>query len=829
MDGHQFDLLAKAIAIGSSRRGFLKALFAGSFAGALGLSNAAPSVTEFTALAASTSQFKFPWAGSKKLRFTGGPHRWGGVWPPSGIDFASGSSSTHILAMADGKVVWVGDEACDGACKTVKVLHTNGWEVWYIHLSAYSPLIDGLPKNRPLTSTEQLSLVQGQWLGNEGSTGAGTRVHIHLELRKDGKRRYWRDVPEGIEGWVFDETCSDYVRTKAAFDETLCCTAAQPRSECTAGTTKCSLGHRRLTGQCQSVIKNDSNFDYNGYMRREDVHALPEKEAPQYQVASTNQEIQGISSPKIMSGPTVSGITDTAAKVSWTTNVPNTTSWVRYGKTTNYDKTSAKIDVTTTKPSIPLSGLAQNTTYYYRVYSSVNNSSPVSKAGSSPFKTKPAVAPKITSGPTFSNKQPTSVTLKWTTDKETTGLVKYGLTTNYGASKSDPPNSGRAESHTVILKPLTPGKKYYYSLQSKTAAGKQIVKTGSFTAPSCPSGTSFCGGACVDTEADPQNCGKCGTSCPSGFCLNKKCCPAGTNGICSTSGTALCVNTRTQVDNCGSCGNVCPAGHHCIDSECISVGCSGDTTDCDGSCANLRTDENNCGSCGRECDVSEICCAGECRSSELYTPECCVSGPGRSHHWGRACSGICVDIEFDSENCSECGRQCHDGANCVYGDCQCPSGSGETYCYGTETCTNLLTDPANCGGCGLECSPDRFCCPAYWGFCGDPSIQTQDCCGRYQRICNGVCVDMERDNDNCGECGRRCRDGASCVYGECQCSQGGLVNYCYESEICADWSSDPANCYGCGRSCDSGFCLNGQCCPDGSTGVCSSGGQAYCC
>ena len=142
-------------------------------------------------------EFKFPWDNSRTLAFTGGPHAWTGS-TRSGLDFSSSSQSTHILAMAGGVVLSTTNAECrNGACKAVKVRHDNGYEVWYVHLSSIAPGIQATGR-----------VEQGQWLGNEGMTGA-TAVHIHLELRRDGVPVPWSSVT--IDGWQAHDNCQGYV------------------------------------------------------------------------------------------------------------------------------------------------------------------------------------------------------------------------------------------------------------------------------------------------------------------------------------------------------------------------------------------------------------------------------------------------------------------------------------------------------------------------------------------------------------------------------------------------------------------------------------------
>jgi hypothetical protein len=70
------------------------------------------------------------------------------------------------------------------------------------------------------------------------------------------------------------------------------------------------------------------------------------------------------------------------------------------------------------------------------------------------------------------------------------------------------------------------------------------------------------------------------------------------------------------------------------------------------------------------------------------------------------------------------------------------------------------------------------------------------------------CVDTDRDEKNCGGCGKQCNGTQACSHGVC-CDQG-LIGC---GGQCVDPRSDPNNCGGCGTTCGMGTpnCVLGTC------------------
>jgi hypothetical protein len=79
----------------------------------------------------------------------------------------------------------------------------------------------------------------------------------------------------------------------------------------------------------------------------------------------------------------------------------------------------------------------------------------------------------------------------------------------------------------------------------------------------------------------------------------------GTCAISTTSCGGECIDSQNDPDNCGGCGNACSSSEVCIAGQC-TLQCNGGTTNCDGTCINTSNDPAHCGGCGNSC-ASDIC------------------------------------------------------------------------------------------------------------------------------------------------------------------------------------------------------------------------------
>ena len=237
------------------------------------------------------------------------------------------------------------------------------------------------------------------------------------------------------------------------------------------------------------------------------------------------------------------------------------------------------------------------------------------------------------------------------------------------------------------------------------------------------SGT-MCGNTCSDLNTDVNNCGACGRpclatnvqvlSCHAGSCDTTNCttgwgnctqpaAPSADNG-CET-------NLHTSA-NCGGCGTTCTNGD-CSTGQCT---CLGPLSLCSGACVNEQTDSANCGGYGTPCASGQHCSGGSCICDGTSCGSGCCSG--------QACEPYANQSEVLCGTGGAACAQCTGGRTCQSGICACPAGS--SLCSGV--CVDVQTDRDNCGSCGNKCSTNSPSTPACTaGRCLVTLAANQDC------------------------------------------------------------------------------------------------------
>lgn len=90
-----------------------------------------------------------------------------------GTDFAA-PTGTPIFASGDAVVTFAGMRGANG--NFVRLRHDNGWDTLYLHMNRIAP---GM--------TSGVRVVQGQQIGEVGTTGRSTGPHLHYEVHIDGE------------------------------------------------------------------------------------------------------------------------------------------------------------------------------------------------------------------------------------------------------------------------------------------------------------------------------------------------------------------------------------------------------------------------------------------------------------------------------------------------------------------------------------------------------------------------------------------------------------------------------------------------------------------
>ncbi len=131
--------------------------------------------------------------------------------------------------------------------------------------------------------------------------------------------------------------------------------------------------------------------------------------------------------------------------------------------------------------------------------------------------------------------------------------------------------------------------------------------------------------------------------------------------------------------------------------------------------------------------------------------------------------------------------------------------SGYAACNGM--CVLLPSDVNNCGACGNVCALANATSSCVSGICAVAS-----CAGGFANCdsvaANGCEVNTQTDANNCGSCGTICTGGRTCSSGVCSCASGQTL--C--GSTCVNLATSPNNCGGCGIACLPGHvCAGGAC------------------
>ena len=166
-------------------------------------------------------------------------------------------------------------------------------------------------------------------------------------------------------------------------------------------------------------------------------------------------------------------MTDTTAVVTWTTDEASD-SIVQYGTTSGSYPLSKNSNNLVTSHSVTLTGLNDNTTYFFRVESTDSSGNGPTISNELNFTTD--LTPDTTA-PTISNVQVTSITettavISWTTNEPSDSEVQYDSASRlWGSYPWGENDTSLVTSHTITLTGLEADTTYYFRVGSTDGSG----------------------------------------------------------------------------------------------------------------------------------------------------------------------------------------------------------------------------------------------------------------------------------------------------------------------------------------------------------------------
>lgn len=156
----------------------------------------------------------------------------------------------------------------------------------------------------------------------------------------------------------------------------------------------------------------------------------------------------------------------TQSGINWTTD-KLATATLEYGTTTSYGLSASVSSTALLSHTTTLFGLAPNTTYYYCIHATDAAGHQANSCGHSfttlatPVVVDPAANIIAVSSSLVGT---SSASVSWTTDENTSGTVRYGLTTAYETDVLSDTTLGTA--HTITLSSLLPGTTYHFRVKA---------------------------------------------------------------------------------------------------------------------------------------------------------------------------------------------------------------------------------------------------------------------------------------------------------------------------------------------------------------------------
>lgn len=310
------------------------------------------------------------------------------------------------------------------------------------------------------------------------------------------------------------------------------------------------------------------------------------------------------STSPVISNVQVVDITETSARVTWTTNEP-ATSVVNYGTTIAYGS-SASDNSLVTSHSVILTGLTRNTLYHFTV-TSVDASNNSASSGDGTFTTLANPAPgNVANLAVVAGDAQLSFTWDNPADGDLAGVILTCSMSGYPATPDEGVEVADTLTETAVYSSLINGTTYYctafaYDTLGQLSSGAIISGT-----PIAPEPEDVCGDALCTGEETPASCPADCAPEEEDVCGDGACTGAETPASCA----ADCVEGEEDYCGDGACnGDETPAtcAYDCAEEE--EEGFCGD-----GECSYLEDSET----CPADCPLVEeaVCGNGMCEEEE---------------------------------------------------------------------------------------------------------------------------------------------------------------------------------------------------------------------
>lgn len=282
--------------------------------------------------------------------------------------------------------------------------------------------------------------------------------------------------------------------------------------------------------------------------------------------------------------------------------------------------------------------------------------------------------------------------------------------------------------------------------------------------------------------------------------------------------STLAIACAMMANGCDDATIIAYEGDKCV-PECGSA-----MVCCAGTCVDTNSDAYHCGKCWNQCRNHEVCDSGSCKSPSAKTcsPACDSNR--------RCCGETCIDVLTDPKNCGTCGVACPDGIACVDGKCDVKP---TCQCSDGKVCNENGDCVVKCGS--SLCRPDESCCGntcttldtvKHCGSCDNacqgnaPFCQYGACADKCSpQTCEAQSAQCGTVNDGCGnalDCGS-CADGKVCTSNQCvdACTPRTCENEHKNCGFIDDGCGGKLNCGSCSgaKECKNNVCTNPECKP----------------